>query len=219
MGDDGAGRTGAPEGPASRGHTAYERLRWDIVHGVLRPNEALIEGELSERLGISRTPVRESLQRLADDGLIVMRRHRWYVYEHTAEEIREIYEIRAAQEGFAARLACERGTDELIAAVKDAATAVDQADLDTRVAANDAFHDLINAASGNGRLIELIGKTRLFHFNRRLSGAYTSGELARSSAQHAAIVAAVVARDASAAETLVREHVFDACRIAARILG
>lgn len=202
-----------------RGRSVYDRLRWDIVHGVLRPNEALIETELSERLGVSRTPVRESLQRLAEDGLIVMRRRRWYVYEHTATEIREIYEIRAAQEGFAARLACRRATAEQLAAIKDAAPIADGEAVDDRVASNDAFHDLINEASGNQRLVALIAKTRLFHFNRRLAGAYTREELARSSSQHAAIVTAVVDRDEDSAERLVREHVLDAAAIAERIVG
>lgn len=204
-------------GPRSR--SVYDRLRWDIVHGVLRPNEALIETELSERLGVSRTPVRESLQRLAEDGLIVMRRRRWYVYEHSAAEIREIYEIRAAQEGFAARLACQRATAEQLAAIKDAAPIADVDALDARVVANDSFHDLINQASGNQRLVALIAKTRLFHFNRRLAGAYTREELARSSSQHAAIVTAVVARDEDSSESLVREHVLDAAAIAERIVG
>lgn len=202
-----------------RARSVYDQLRWDIVHGLLRPNEALIETELSERLGVSRTPVRESLQRLAADGLIVTRRRRWYVYEHSADEVREIYEVRAAQEGFAARLACERGSPAQLAAIGAAATAVDQAAAADRVATNDAFHDLINAASGNQRLIEQICKTRLFHFNIRLAGAYSPEELGRSSAQHAAIAAAVAARDDESAEKLVREHVLDAASIAARILG
>lgn len=208
-----------PPPPPPLGSTAYRRLRWDIVHGVLRPNEALIEGELSERLGISRTPVRESLQRLADDGLIVMRRRRWYVYEHTTAEIRELYEIRAAQEGFAARLACERATDEQVAEIAAAAAEVDRSGADDRVAANDAFHDMINAASGNRRLVELIGKSRLFHFNRRLANAYSADQRAKSSAQHRAIVDAFTARDPAGAETLVREHVLDAADIAVRIIG
>src|SRR5690606_9984578 len=107
-----AARGGARGDDPRRAHEIYDRLRGDIVHGVLRPNEPLIETELAEQLGVSRTPIRESLQRLASDGLIVYRRRRWYVYEHTADEIREMYEIRAAQEGYAARLAAERGTAE-----------------------------------------------------------------------------------------------------------
>lgn len=198
------------------GRSAYDRLRWDIVHGVLRPNEALIESELSERLGISRTPIRESLQRLRSDGLIVMRRRRWYVYEHSASEIQELYEVRAALEGFAGQLACHRATEQQLSDIKAAAVAIDHVDLEQRVSVNDAFHDLINEASGNTRLIEQIRQNRLFHFNRQLSAAYTDTELAQSSAQHASIVTAVVGRDAARAEELIRQHIRDAASIAGR---
>lgn len=208
-----AGRIDAPR----RAHEIYDRLRGDIVHGVLRPNEPLIETELAERLGVSRTPIRESLQRLVNDGLIVYRRRRWYVYEHTADEIREIYEIRAAQEGYAARLASERGTPTQLERIASAATAVDHAGVDDRVLANETFHDLINAASGNTRLVDLIAGTRLFHFNVRLAGRYTADELTRSSAQHAQIVEAVTARDGARAEQVVREHILEAAAIAGRV--
>lgn len=192
----------------------YEQLRWDIVHGVLRPNESLIETELAERLEVSRTPIRESLQRLAADGLIVLRHRRWQVYEHTAEEVRELYEVRACQESFAARLACERGTDEQVTdieAARDLATRL--AEPAERVVNNDRFHDLVNQASGNARLCDLIQRTRLYHFNQRIAALYTDEELAESSRQHGQIIDAVVARDADAAERVVRTHVLTALDI------
>lgn len=215
--DSSAPAIGARAEDPRRAHGIYDRLRGDIVHGVLRPNEPLIETELAERLGVSRTPIRESLQRLANDGLIVYRRRRWYVYEHTAAEIREIYEVRAAQEGYAARLASERGTAEQLERIASAATAVDQATVDDRVLANEAFHDLINEACGNARLVDLIARTRLFHFNVRLASAYSADELTRSSAQHADIVDAVTARDGARAEAVVRQHILEAASIAERV--
>lgn len=199
---------------ASLADGVYEQLRWDIVHGVLRPNESLIENELADRLDVSRTPIRESLQRLAADGLIVLRHRRWQVYEYTAEEVRELYEIRACQESFAARLACERGTDEQVAdieAARDLATRL--ADPVERVVNNDRFHDLVNQASGNTRLCDLIQRTRLYHFNRRTAALYTSDELIESSRQHGQIIDAVCARDADAAERIVRTHVLTALDI------
>ncbi|HEY3954978.1 MAG TPA: GntR family transcriptional regulator [Streptosporangiaceae bacterium] len=202
--------------PMSAG--AYHQLRQDIVHGVLRPNEVLIETELSERLGVSRTPIRESLQRLAADGLIVMRRRRWYVYEHTLDEIRELYEVRAAQEGYAALLTCERATEEQIGAIQQAATSVRYAAAADRVAANDAFHDLINAACGNARLIEEIAKTRLFYFNQRLAHAYQPEDMSRSTAEHDAISRAVTSRDGEQAQRLVHEHVREAYRFATYLM-
>jgi DNA-binding GntR family transcriptional regulator len=195
----------------------YDRIRWDIVHGVLRPNEALIESELAERTGVSRTPIREALLRLEAQGLIVSRRRRWYVYEHTADEIEEIYEVRAANEGFAARLTCERASDEQLQAIVAAGVVVDGATAEERVGANDLFHDMINNACGNQRLIDTIAQSRLFHFNLRLASAYTAEELDRSGQQHAEIVEAVTARDGDRAEAVLRRHVLDAAALARRI--
>lgn len=199
---------------ASRASKVYEQLRWDIVHGVLRPNEPLFEAELADRLDVSRTPVRESLQRLAADGLIVLRRRRWHVYEHTADEVREIYEVRACQEGYAARLACERATDDQLAEIagaRDLATRITEPA--ERVANNDTFHALVNRAAGNNRLADLIERSRLYHFNQRLATLYTADELATSSEQHLALIDAVTSRDADRAEHIVRDHVQSALAI------
>ena len=95
----------------------YHRLREDILLGYLRPNAPLVETELAERLEVSRTPVRESLQRLAKEGLITSKSRRWFVLEQTLKDIRESYDIRAALEGYAARLATERATESQIDAL------------------------------------------------------------------------------------------------------
>lgn len=199
---------GGTQTRSSRADKVYEQLRWDIVHGVLRPNEALFEAELADRLGVSRTPVRESLQRLAADGLIVLRRRRWHVYEHTQDEVREIYEIRACQEGYAARLACERASEEQLAEIGAARElATELGEPAKRVANNDAFHTLINRAAGNDRLADLIDGSRLYHFNQRLAALYTADDLAASSQQHLDLIDAVTSRDGDRAERIVREHV------------
>lgn len=78
----------------------HRQLREDILLGWLRPRDHLVEVDLADRLQVSRTPVRESLQRLAADGLIVSHRRRWVVYEHTLAEIADIYEVRMALEGW-----------------------------------------------------------------------------------------------------------------------
>src|SRR5207344_499138 len=74
-----------PDRASSLTGVVYERLRSEIVRGELRPNERLIEAEIADRLKVSRTPVRESLQRLAADGLVVSRRRGWVVYEHSMD--------------------------------------------------------------------------------------------------------------------------------------
>ena len=90
-----------------RSREVYDQLRSEIARGELRPNERLIEADLALRLSVSRTPVRESIQRLAVDGLVVNRRRAWFVREHSPAEITALYEVREALEGYAARLAAE----------------------------------------------------------------------------------------------------------------
>ena len=99
---------------ASLSADVYWQLRREIVRGELRPNQPLAEVDIAERLNVSRTPVRESMQRLAADGLVISRRRRWLVYEHSKQEIEEIYEVRLALEGYAARLASQRISDAQI---------------------------------------------------------------------------------------------------------
>jgi DNA-binding GntR family transcriptional regulator len=192
----------------------YRQLRDAIVRGEIRPNERLVETELAERLQMSRTPVREGLQRLASEGLIVSRRRGWVVREHSAAEIREIYEARTALEGYAARLAAERGSDAQIAEIRKLH---DEGDEDISPSArehlvdvNDAFHESIAAAAGNETLTEMIRRSRKHFFNYRVAELYTEQEAASSVAGHGEIVDALVRRDGAAAEDAMRRHVAEA---------
>src|SRR5207245_7128079 len=90
--------------PPTRLTSVFETLRREIVAGELRPNSPRIELDLAERFEVSRTPVRESLQRLATAGLVVPRKRGWAVREFTTEEIRQNAEVRLALEGYAAGL-------------------------------------------------------------------------------------------------------------------
>lgn len=197
----------------------YSRLRQEIVRGLLRPNQALTEVEIAERLNVSRTPVRESMQRLASDGLVVSRRRRWIVYEHSKREIQQIYEVRAALEGYATRLAGERITDEQIVRLQRQWD-TDWTGVDTvsRVETNEAFHRRIVDIAGNERLSDSLERNRSFYFNQQVAAAYTDEEKAISAQQHAAILKAVCDRDGDNAERLAREHVQSALQIILRRL-
>lgn len=185
----------------------YRRLRQDIIRGVVRPNEALVETELAKRLNVSRTPVRETLHRLAADGLIVSRRRRWHVYEHSHEEIRQIYEVRAALEGYAARLACRRGTEAQFQALADARDEPEETSAHEHVEHNERFHDLIVVAAGNDRLAAQIRGNRLYFFNYRLATLYSPDDVGEYARQHTELVKAVTSRDADRAERLTHEHI------------
>jgi DNA-binding GntR family transcriptional regulator len=188
----------------------YERLRAAIVRGEFRPNERLVEAELATRFAVSRTPIRESIQRLAAEGLVANRRRGWLVREHTADEIRELYELRAALEGFAAHLAAERASDEQLARI--AALNAQNPRLlrgpRTRVVgANDEFHRAVIAAAGNGRLAETIRQSREHFFNYRIQELYTTEEVEEALAAHKRISDALLRRDGEAAERAAREHI------------
>lgn len=193
----------------------FDRLRNEILLGKLRPNEQLIEIDLAERLQVSRTPIRESLQRLAAQGLIVSNRRRWQVYEHSQDEIREIYEARLALEGYAARLACERATDEQIAQIAElhGHRSEQLRERATLVEANDRFHGLIAKSAGNARLSDLIERNRLYYFNNRVASLYDERDLIVSGEQHQAIVDALLKRDGDEAERVTRAHVQHALQL------
>jgi DNA-binding GntR family transcriptional regulator len=198
-------------GPGARPREIYERIRSSIMRGELRPNEPLIEADLAEQLGVSRTPIREGLQRLATDGLIVARRRGWAVREHSEAEIRQIYEVRAALEGYAARLAAERSTPEELDRLEalgveglDVVTHPDDSDI---VVTNDTFHDQLVAAAHNPLLAELVHRSCQYHFNYRIALTYSHEHLEAAVTSHLQLVEAVRAGDADCSEVLTREHI------------
>ena len=207
----GDGRLGGP----SLSEDVYWQLRKEIVRGDLRPNQPLAEIEIAERLNVSRTPVRESMQRLAADGLVISRRRRWLVYEHSKKEIEEIYEVRLALEGYAARLA--RPAQHAAAQVKELARIRDSASasgpLAIRVEHNETFHNRLVTIAGNGRLASMLVHNRNFAFNRQVASLYTPDDLIVSADQHARLVDAVRARDGDAAERAARDHIQSALEI------
>lgn len=191
----------------------YDRVRADIVHGKLRPNQRLVEADLATRFTASRTPVRETLQRLVLDGLVLRNRGGWVVHEHSPEEIQAIYEVRAALEGYAAFLAARRASAKeltALAAVCPDPEAALELGPNTLVDLNDKFHNGVIDAARNPRLSRLCRASREYYFNYRIARLYSDEEHRDSQAGHQRILAALVERDAQGAETRAREHVSEA---------
>jgi DNA-binding GntR family transcriptional regulator len=205
-----------PAPPVSLATGAYERLREAIVRGQLRPNQRLVEAELAEWLKVSRTPLREALARLAGEGLILSQRRGWIVREHTANEISEIHEVRAALEGMAAYLAAKRATDEQIEHLIELhAHATENPSLAEEpglylVEYNDAFHEAVVSCAENERLRHFIRLNREFFFTYRLARLYSFQEARASIAGHDEVVEALKVRDADRAEAAMREHILQA---------
>ena len=202
---------GAEATAPNRSAEVYEALRQAIVEGEYRPNQRLVEAELAERLAVSRTPVRESMQRRAADGLVLSRRRGWIVREHSVQEIQDIFEVRAALEGFAARLAASRATDEMLERIGQIhvryAERLETTNRGSLLEENDEFHDAVIAASGNARLAEQIKRNSQFYFVHRMAGFLSDEEVRALVAGHQALVDALLARDAEGAERVAREGV------------
>lgn len=204
----------AEQGSApNRAAEVYEQLRRAIVEGRIRPNERLIEADLAKWLNVSRTPVRESMPQLVADGLVISLRRGWVVREHSAQEIQDIYEVRAALEAYAARLAAQRASDiqlkEIVGIHDSYVTALQETSRGHLIEHNDDFHNAVITASGNARLAEQIQRNSDFYFVHRIGGFLTDDEVRTSIAGHQELVDALVARDPDRAEDVARVRVLE----------
>ena len=150
------------KGPEPLIDSVYARLRDMILANVLRSGQKLVDRDLAEQLGVSRTPVREALGRLAMMGLVEARSRRgYYVRQYTADDVSDLYEFRRILEVSAARLAAENAQPEHIEQFERILVELDELAADSSNRARSVeldleIHNLIAAASGNASLEEAI---------------------------------------------------------------
>ena len=189
----------------------YQLLRNMILEGKLAPGTRLREVDVAERMGVSRTPLREAFARLIGDRLI-RRRGSGVEVGDTPAELAGIRHIRMALEGYAARLAAERITEEdieaLEASVKRSASLPYEA-LQERVSVNTEFHGRIYRACGVPTLVRAIEQYSEYFMNEAELQQLDREESRKSVHEHAEIVAALRARDAGLAENLIRSHLLN----------
>jgi len=191
---------------------AYQELRDAILSGQLEPGARLNQDELARRLGVSRAPVRDALNRLEAEGLVttLSRSGGVVVAEASEQEMVNIYELRAILDAASTRLACERMSDGDLArlqeVVEETERATDAKDLNAIAQGHAAFHELIYRASGNAELLRVAHN--LWDRSRRFRMMALSSEenARRGIAQHRAILDALRARDAARAVVLAEEH-------------
>ena len=200
---------------SSQGRDAYERLIADIRTGQLRPGDRLTETDLAERLGISRTPVREAIRMLESDGLVDHQpRSGARIRRLDMAEVTELYEMRAVLEGTAARFAARAAYDSELAELEaiNAEMAAAGGKPERLYHANRQFHRVLMNAARNRflwRSVEAVQKTLL------ILGRSTMEEADRAQAavaEHAAVLAALRAHDGDAAESAMRRHIEGAHR-------
>lgn len=189
-----------------------EQLEQDIVTGILKPGDHLNEAALAQRFCVSRTPVREALQRLATSGLVEQRHRRGtFVRQISFTEMIEMFEVMAELEGMCGRLAARRmvAADEALInqALSDCVAAADIGDADAYYHANAEFHNHIYQTSKNSVLIE---QARLMHNRlapyRRLQ-LRVPHRMHQSLKQHLAIAKSICAGDEKLAENQMKTHV------------
>jgi DNA-binding GntR family transcriptional regulator len=195
-------------------------LRQAIVEHRLKPGQRLIERELVEQIGVSRTTIREVLRQLAAEGLVATIPQRGAVVAvPTAEEAAELYEVRAALESLAARRFVERASESQVQALRAAFDEVervmvagDDADTLAMIQAKDHFYDVLLKGSGNRAIHQILsGLTARVSVLRATSMAQP-GRAVQSLAEIEAIVDAVERGDADAAARACAHHVEMAAR-------
>ncbi|GAA3907700.1 GntR family transcriptional regulator [Microbacterium invictum] len=191
---------------------AYDTLLEEIQSGDLGPGTVLAEVEQATRLGVSRTPLREALGRLAADGLVMQASPRvTVVSDIDADDIRELFEVRRALEETAARLAAVRADTATFAALAAefgrADTATD-ADAYYRLIAR--FDAALDGAVTNDYLTTALKNVRTHLVRVRRLARDNPGRLAASSGEHRIIAAAIAARDADLAAHATHVHLYNA---------
>lgn len=188
---------------------AYSLILEAIDVGVYKPGDRLVESDLAERFGMSRTPIREALQRLETQSLLERDGRSLIVASLDHNQMSELYVVRRELEGLAARLAARHATKEEVRVLREM-VADDDMLVNDPVAlsrANRRFHKQIHLASHNRYLVQqldLVHRTMALMATTSLA-AEGRGEIAQN--EHAGIVAAIEARDEEAAEKALKEHI------------
>lgn len=189
---------------------AYSLILEAIEGGTYKPGDRLVESELAERLGVSRTPVREALQRLETQSMLTRDGRSLIVATLDHNQLAELYTVRTELEGLAARLAARHATDEelrvLRGMVEDDRRLIG-ADPRALSRANKRFHRQIHLASHNRYLVQQLD---LVHRSMALMTNTTfaaEGRDIQGLDEHGAIVAAIEARDGEAAARALRAHI------------
>lgn len=190
----------------------FTTLREAILKGELKPGERLMEIQLANRLGVSRTPVREAIRKLELEGLVVMiPRKGAEVAEITVPDIEDVLEVREALEELAVKIACRNIQDDQLKRLKKASVefrdAVEEENLVESVKADMAFHEIIYEAAQNKRLVQLLNNLREQMYRYRMEYLKDSSNFKNLLDEHDAIRKALKKRDEEKAGRVMKQHI------------
>lgn len=190
----------------------FQTLRQAILRGELEPGERLMEIHLADRLGVSRTPIREAIRKLELEGLVVMIPRRGAIVASiTEKDLEDVLEVRRTLEIMAGEMACDRITPEILAQLQQAEEEFeklkDSDDFTSLAAADVKFHDLIYAATDNQRLISILNNLREQMYRYRLEYLKDTGSHGTLSCEHQKIYDAIRTGDKEVVSAVLGQHI------------
>lgn len=190
----------------------FKTLRQAILKGELEPGERLMEIQLAERLGVSRTPIREAIRKLELEGLVLMiPRKGAEVAKISEKSLRDVLEVRRSLEELAAELACQRMDAEALKDLEDAQKAfiqaVESGETMTMAEADEHFHDVIYMGTGNTRLVQILNNLREQMYRYRLEYLKDTHSHEKLDGEHQAIFENIRNGDKEAVCTMVGQHI------------
>ena len=190
----------------------FNTLREAILKGELRPGERLMEIHLANRLGVSRTPLREAIRMLELEGLVLMIPRKGAEVAGISEQgLRDVLEVRRSLEELAIELACQRMADDDILELKktqeEFRRAVRTADAMTIAETDEHYHDIIYNGTGNSRLIQILYNLREQMYRYRLEYIKDADKRQILVVEHDQILKAIQNRHVAEAKAAIREHI------------
>ena len=190
----------------------FNTLRQAILRGELKPGERLMEIQLANKLGVSRTPIREAIRKLELEGLVLMiPRKGAEVAEITEKNMRDVLEVRKALEELAVQLACDKITKEEIEEMKKAAEdfkkILKSKDITEIAEADVRFHDIIYMATDNQKLIQLLNNLREQMYRYRIEYLKKKECYPQLLNEHQTIIDAIAGHDKELATKFTSQHI------------
>ncbi len=190
----------------------FNHLREAILSGELKPGERLMENQLAEKIGVSRTPIREAIRKLELEGLVEMvPRKGAQVASMSKKDIQNVLEVRAALEQLAVRLACRSMTQDMLIKLKEInakfTEAVNVQNIQKLAEYDVEFHDVIFTIANNDKLTQIINNLRQHIYRYRLLYLNDKVYLKTIKQEHDDIVAALEKGDEALAEKLIVRHI------------
>lgn len=190
----------------------FNTLRQAILKGELEPGERLMEIQLADRLGVSRTPIREAIRKLELEGLVLMIPRKGAEVARISEKsLRDVLEVRRSLEELAIELACQRMDEQELEDLEQAQEAfrkaIEKGDAMEIAETDEHYHDIIYNGTGNSRLVQILNNLREQMYRYRLEYIKDAAKRQILIVEHDHILKAVKERHVSEAKTAIREHI------------